>query len=375
VPQVLCPAIVGREAERSVLRDALAGAMAGEGQCVLLVGEPGIGKSRLAREVAGWAADAGVPVVTGRAVPSSGSAGYRPITEALSQLLRRWPVPVEEPRLDPWLALLQPLVPAFVDRWGTAEAPASLRAEAVLQLVRCTVRAGLVVVLEDLHWADPDPVALVEYLADNLADMPMLLVLTLRDSQISPSLDRARRQRGRSRTTYLELDRLDQEQAAAMVRACDPDAATDAVARIEQASEGVPLLIEELLASPGLPADFAATVKARLAALPRHQREVIEAAAVLGRRFDWELLPAITGASEHAVAEGLSAGIESLLLTSHGGELRFRHALTQEAVLDTLLPPRQRQLAGLALATLSARPELDDGRRELAVDLALRAGR
>ena len=259
--------IIGREAELGVLREALAAAMEGEGQCVLLAGEPGIGKSRLAREVAGWAADNGVPVVTGRAVPAAESAAYRPITEALSQLLRRWPVP-DDPALGPWLALIQPLVPAFIDRSGSADPPASLRAEAVLQLVRHTVPAGLVVVLEDLHWADPDSVALVEYLADNVADVPMLLVLTLRDSQISPALDLARRQRGRSRMTYLALDRLDDEQVAAMVRACDPDTASDAVARIEQASEGVPLLVEELLASPGLPADFAATVKARLAALP-----------------------------------------------------------------------------------------------------------
>ena len=299
--------IVGRDAELRALRQALTNTLADNGHCVLLVSEPGIGKSRLAREVAGWATEQGVPVVTGRAVPASMSTAFRPVTEALLQLFRRRPLP-NEPGLEPWLPLLQPLLPVLIEPSPTPDAPASLRGEAVLQLVSRVIPTGLVVLLEDLHWADPDTVSVVEYLADNLARTPVLLVLTLRDSPASAAFDGARRQRGRPGVTYLALDRLDHDQSAAMVRACQPDAASDVIDRIQQTSEGVPLLVEELLASPGLPADFAATVKARLSALSGEQREVIEAAAVVGRQFDWELLPVITGQSEDAVASAARGG-------------------------------------------------------------------
>ncbi len=135
------------------------------------------------------------------------------------------------------------------------------------------------------------------------------------------------------------------------------------------------MLVEDLLASPGLPADFAATVSARLDALPGGQRDVIAAAAVLGRQFDWELLSAMTGQDDDAVAAALGAGVDSLLLISRGPEVRFRHALTRDAVLATLLAPRQRQFAASALGALAAAyPQLDEARHELAVDLALRAG-
>jgi DNA-binding CsgD family transcriptional regulator len=340
----------------------------------MLVGEPGIGKSRLAREVASWATDRGVPVATGRAVPASGSTAYRPITEALLQLFRHRPLP-DESDLDPWIPLLQPVLPALVDRSLTVEVPASLRGEAVLRLVSRMIPAGLVVILEDLHWADPDTVALVEYLADNLSGTSLLLVLTFRDSPDTTVLDVARRKRGRPGVTYLGLERLGQEQSAAMVRACRPDAADEVVQRIGETADGIPLLVEDLLASPGLPTDFAATVKTRVWALPPEQREVIQAAAVLGRQFDWDLLPAVVGQTTEAVSDALAAGLESLLLSSHGAELRFRHALTRDAVIDMLLPPHQRRLAASALARLtSAHPVLDGGRREVAADLAIRAG-
>jgi DNA-binding CsgD family transcriptional regulator len=374
VTQQRCPVVVGREMELHALDQALSEAMTGHGRCTLLVGEPGIGKSRLAREVTGWAAELGVAVATGRAVPTSVSAAYRPITEALLQLLRHRAIP-DEPSLQPWLPLLQPLLPALVEPSAVAEAPPSLRGEAVLRLVNRVIPTGLVVLLEDLHWADPDTVMLVEYLADNLAGTPVLLILTMRDSPDTAALELARRQRGRPGIIYLGLDRLDHDEMAAMVRACQPDVADDVMSRIQQTSDGIPLLVEELLASPGLPEDFAATVMARLATLSAEEQRVIEAAAVLGRQFDWELLPAMTGQSHEAVAEALAVGVESLLLISQGPELRFRHALTRDAVLDTLIPPDQRRLATSGLATLrSTHPDLEGGRRELAVDLALRAG-
>jgi hypothetical protein len=157
---VLCPVLVGRRAEIQALESALAAALAGQGGCAVITGEAGIGKSRLIRELARMAADRQVPVMMGRAVPASASAPYRPVTEALLQLLRRRPLP-DDPSLAPWLPHLIGLLPGVTadiptpspDRGVDSQA---LRGEAVLRLLRRLGPDGLVVIMEDLHWADPD---------------------------------------------------------------------------------------------------------------------------------------------------------------------------------------------------------------------------
>jgi len=366
--------IVGRERELDALGQAVTAAAAGQGQCVLLVGEPGIGKSRLARQAVDWALERGGRLAAGRAAPGSTSTAYGPVANFLLQLLRNTPLPAG-PGMAPWLPLLKPLLPTLIGGRAAPEVSPSLRGEAVVQLLGRVGHRPLVVLLEDLHWADRDTVSLVEYLADNLSGLPALLVMTLRDSPVSAALEAAWRLRSLPWASYLALERLTEHQSAAMVRACRPGADDRLVGRIQATAEGVPLLVEELLASPGLPGDFKAGVDARLSALTSDQREVIEAAAVLGRHFDWQLLPAMTGLSEEVVGEAVAAGLKAMLLTSHGSALGFRHALTREAVLDSLVPPRQRQLALAGLGALTdAGTVLSGGDREVAIDLALRGG-
>ena len=136
MPQVL----VGRRAEIQALGSALARALAGEGGCAVITGEAGIGKSRLIRELSQMAAARRVPVVAGRAVPASASAPYRPVTEALLQLLRRRPLP-DDPSLAPWLPHVAVLLPGSVVGGRAAHSGGgvdsqALRGEAVLQLLR-----------------------------------------------------------------------------------------------------------------------------------------------------------------------------------------------------------------------------------------------
>src|SRR5258708_3724149 len=160
-----------------------------------------------------------------------------------------------------------------------------------------------------------------------------------------------------------------------MVHACIPGAEADLLRRVQASAEGIPLLVEDLLASPGLPESFTETVRERLAGFSESQRSVIEAAAILGRHFDWELLPAVSGQTADLVAETLGLAIGQLLGSADRTSFRFRHALTRETVLDTMLPPRQRALASAALAVLdAAHPGLEGGLRELAAELANRAG-
>jgi DNA-binding CsgD family transcriptional regulator len=376
VGQVLCPILVGRHTEVQALESALDEAMAGRGGCVVVTGEAGIGKSRLLRELARLADDRHVPAVTGRAVPAAASAPYRPVTEALQQLLRRRRLP-DDPSLAPWLPHLAVLLPGAVPDGpaapgGGADSP-PVRGEAVLQLLDRVKPRGLVVALEDLHWADPDTVALVEYLADNAGGQPLLFAVSLRPEPPSPASDLARRQRGRPGIVHLPLGRLSERDVADMIAACSPDADDRARSRVGRTSEGVPLFVEELLASGGVPESIGETVRSRLAEFPANERAVLETAAVLGRHFDWEILPAASGRAPEVVTRALARAVERVLVIADETGFQFRHALIREAVLGAMLPPRQREVAAAALAAVeAAHPR--GGWRDVAADLAARAG-
>src|SRR6202044_2314095 len=106
--------------------------------------------------------------------------------------------------------------------------------------------------------------------------------------------------------------------------------------------------------SPGVPDSFAEMVRARLAGFSPDERRVLEAAALLGRNFDWQLLAAAAGAGPAVVSASLERAVASQLLTADGDVFRFRHALTREAVAAGLLPPARRSLAGSALAAVEA---------------------
>ena len=379
VGEVLCPVLVGRRAEIQALESALAGALAGRGGCAVITGEAGIGKSRLIRELARMAAGRQVPVVMGRAVPASASAPYRPVTEALLQLLRRRPLP-DDLSLAPWLPHLTVLLPEAVadDRvthpsgWVDSQA---VRGEAVLRLLRRLGPDGLVVAMEDLHWADPDTVSLVEYLADNAVGQPVLFACSLRTEPPSPASALARRQRGRAGIVHLPLGRLSEREVAEMIAACSPDADAEEHSRVGRASEGVPLFVEELLASSGIPESISETVRERLAEFPDRERAVLEAAAVMGHHFDWEILPEASGQPTEVVSRALARAVDRVLITADGARFQFRHALTREAVLMSTLPPRLRRAAANALAAVdAAHPDLERGWRDVAADLAARSG-
>jgi DNA-binding CsgD family transcriptional regulator len=380
VGEVLCPVLVGRRAEIQALESCLGRALVGQGGCAVITGEAGIGKSRLIRELARMAADRQVLMVTGRAVPASASAPYRPVMEALLQLLRRRPLP-GDPSLAPWLPHLAALLPGAVvggggpARLGRGMDSQAVRGEAVLRLLRGLGPDGLVVALEDLHWADPDTVSLVEYLADNAVGQPLLLAVSLRTEPPSPASDLARRQRGRAGIVQLPLPRLSEREVMEMIAACSPGADATVGSRVGRVSEGVPLFVEELLASPGVPASISETVQGRLAGFSAAERAVLEAAAVMGRRFDWEILAAASGQTPEVVSRALARAVDLALVAADGAEFQFRHALTREAVLTSTLPPRLRRVAANTLAVVeAAHPGLEGGWRDVAADLAARSG-
>jgi DNA-binding CsgD family transcriptional regulator/tetratricopeptide (TPR) repeat protein len=262
------------------------------------------------------------------------------------------------------------------DPGAHGEASAAVRGEAVIHLLRALgAELGVLIVLEDMHWADPDTVAVVDYLGANLATERVLCVLTSRDDPPSAGLDVIRRLRGRPGVTHLALARFDDAQVARMVRACVPGASDATVAEVQATADGVPLLVEELLASPGVPGSFADTVAARVSAFGPDERVVLDAAALVGRSFDWQLLPAATGLPRDVVVASLARAVDCLLVSVDDDRFRFRHALTREAVLQAMLPPRRAELAARCLAAIDALdPHLAGPWRETAADLALQAG-
>lgn len=373
-PVVPCPVVVGRAAEMATMTAALDAAVAGRGGVAFVVGEAGMGKSRLVHELAGMAIDRGAVVLRGRAVPGSSTAAFRPLAEALAALLPA--TELDDDELGPWLPALAGVVPTLALSATGVETSAPVRSEAILRLLHAASgQKGVLLVLEDLQWADPETIAVVEHLSDNLQRVPVLCVATVRSEEESAARDLVHRVASRRTAEVVELTRLNDAQVAAMVFNCASDATKDAIARVMELSDGVPFLVEEMLVSPGLPVSLADGVRTRLATLPESHRQVLLTAAAFGTTFDWRLLPMATGLDEAEVVDALERGVTSQLLAVEGEGFRFRHALTGEAVFQSVIPPRRRALAAAALAALDGTP--DDGagdRRQAAARLAERAG-
>ena len=397
--QVLCPVLVGRDEETGHLQAALTAAQAGHGGTVLLTGEAGIGKSRLVRELARAAGADGFTVLTGRAVAGGVPTPFRPFAEALVSAGRAGRLPVSA-ELDPFRPALGRLVP----EWRQPQAAAGDESlvylgEAVLRLLRVlSPDTGCLLVLEDLHWADRETLALLEYLADNLSAERVLCAGTLRDEEGGEAAVLAAALEARGSAAVLPLARLDPAAMARMAAACVgaaqlPDTIQSFVAG---QAEGIPFLVEEVLAgligegalterdgswhaadlvTAAVPATFADAVRRRLDAVDADSRQVLGAAAVLGRRFDWALLSPVTGMADAAVVAALRRGVGLQLVAADRESFRFRHALTHEAVLAALLPPERALLAGRALAAVeAAHPGVPGAWCMLAADLAERAG-
>ena len=161
------------------LRDALALPASGHGGVFVLRGEPGVGKSRLAATVLAEAEQAGMAVLAGRAVRSAAPTPMRPLGEALLGWLRTGSVP-DDTRLAPYLPALGRLAPQLGTPPGDGGSSVMLIGEGLLRLASALEGPGVLLVVEDLHWADPETLGVLEYVADNARDVPLVVVATTR---------------------------------------------------------------------------------------------------------------------------------------------------------------------------------------------------
>ncbi len=395
---MLCPVVVGRERELEVLRACLTAAANGAGGVVGLVGDAGVGKTRLCREVVTTAQAAGMTVLSGRSVPSETPVPYRPLTESFLAAFRDGP-PSGAHDLVGFGGHLARLVPAWHagDAGGAEESPVLL-GEAVVRLLRAAgeERSGCVLVLEDLHWADAETLAVVEYLADALRTEKVVTICTSRPTGTAVEL--LTRLRHRDAAALIGVEPLAVDDVERLVGAClaTADAPQALLSLITTHSDGNPFLAEELLAglvasdaltfdggrwttshelTPTVPFSFADSIRQRLAALDATSRDVLSAAAVLGRSFDWELLPGVAQVDGRAVLDALRRGIDEQLIEVEGHGFKFRHALTREALVGELLPPEHRDFATRAWPAIErANPGLPGAWCELAAELAEAAG-
>jgi DNA-binding CsgD family transcriptional regulator len=323
---------VGRGRELGRLGHALDAAQAGRGTTALVGGEAGIGKTRLAAELAGRARGAGFEVLLGRSIDLVGTElPYQPFVEALRPLgaLRR----VDGRAAGSQLRVFEQTLALLTDR--AAVAPVLL-------------------VLEDLHWADTSTLDLVVFLAHNLHDRRVLLVATYRADEPSSS-ERMRRLAGGVRRSgsalMLELGPLDREELAALLAthagAPLPVALTDAIAA---RSEGNPFFAEELLAAGDrgreLPRGLRDLLLQRVARLDPATQGLLRLAAAAGRDVGYPLLRAVAARPEPDLRQSLRRAVEHGVLVAEQatGGFRFRHALLAEAVYTTILPGEREEL-------------------------------
>ena len=373
--RVSSPVVVGRDAELHTIESALDRAAGGETVHLLVAGEAGVGKTRLTSEAARLAADRGFRVLRGDCGNVGGSSlPYGPFVEALRNLAIELG-PVETAAVaGPAARDLTRLVPAFgsLDEASSQSEPVQARLfEALFGLFqRLAERSPVLLIVEDLHWADSATRETIAYLVRALRDLPVLLIGTFRSDELHrrhallpwlAELDRG------GRVERIDLARLDRIQMATMLTAilgAQPE--PELVADVYRRSDGNPFFAEELLAAsrqgragPRLPPTLREILLAHVAAVPETATAVLRVAAVAGRRVEHELLAEVAGLPEDELLDGLRAAVGGHLLVVETGEgverYAFRHALVQEVVYDDLLPGERRNLHRAFAEALEAR--------------------
>jgi DNA-binding CsgD family transcriptional regulator len=396
--------IVGRDNEFRQVRDAVTAARAGRGGALFFVGEGGIGKSRLAAAAADLGFETGMQVLRGRGSAIGPIVPYRSLTEALLSLLRSGD-PIDVTALGPYRLALARLVPD----WGepTAEADGEslvILAEAVLRLIGLAGRhRGCMVTLDDLQDTDPETLAVLEYLIDNLGQQPTLLVGALRDDP-SPALELARSAAQRGTGTLIELNRLTRAEVDLLVVEClgaRPEDVPETVAELLWAGGmGNPFRTEELLGGMAdggllvrgpdggwvvverlladLPASLTRSVTRRIDLLSPPAREVLTMAAVLGCQFPLAVLRVATGTEYRDLLNHLHGERAAQFVVPDDetpDRYVFRHALLREAVLTLVTPAERPDLARrVANAVETVYPELPGEWCQVCAGLWLDAG-
>ncbi|MDX2946790.1 helix-turn-helix transcriptional regulator [Streptomyces caniscabiei] len=332
--------LVGRETELARLADVLDGLSGpGHGPAVVdVTGAAGIGKSRLVSEFCARAREKGMTVLRGRATEYERHLPYQPLADALADL-------------DTGTGIPSPFAEASaMDRFALQRAAA-----AFLTRIAHTGN-GLVVVLDDVHWADPASLELLDHLVRHPPRRaPVVIVVARRERQTAPRLV-ASLTRGVEAGTVLrlELGPLDRD---ACLAALAPGRPADLAAELYTASEGNPLYFLALLQA-GRPAGLSSLLLDELTPLTDGQRRTVQAVAVLGDHATPALVAAVTGRPEHELDPDFrELTARDLARPGPDGRWTLRHPVLRSLVHDTTDPTlrtRMHHLAAVELARIGA---------------------
>ena len=410
---------VGREEERRLLRSRFELAREGEGQVVLIVGEPGIGKSRLVQTLREELALRGEPQLW---VECAGSPFYAntpffAVTDMLQQALafRGDESPAERlagleralelagQKLEESVPLLAPLLGLELPegRYPALRVSGEQERRMLLGALSGWVFGAArvqpaVMVLEDLHWVDPSTMALQEILVEQAATAALLLVYTARPEFRAPWPLHAHH----AQITLARLAKRHVREMAARV-ASETPLSEELLDTVVARTDGVPLFVEELTkavveagaaaAAHGVPVTLADSLMARLDRLGP-AKEVAQVASVIGREFSWRLLREVASHTEEALGAALGRLADAELVYARGlppdSTYVFKHALVQDTAYSSLLRGRRRELHRRAAEALASghggsppAPEVlaqhwtEAGDAERGVELWRRAGR
>jgi class 3 adenylate cyclase/tetratricopeptide (TPR) repeat protein len=398
--------LVGRDLELGLLMDRWGLARDGEGQVVLLSGEPGMGKSRILTALRERLEGEGAKAMRFQCSPYYVNSAFWPSINNFERALKFERDETAESKLDKLEALIvghyglprsdvrfvaAMLSVPYDRRYGELEmTPQKFKDETLRTLVDITEAAAKkqpsVLLFEDLHWADPTTLEVLDLMIDRVKTIPLLIVLTHRPEFLNRWSDHGH-------VIGLNLSKLTRAQSAAMVsRVAEGKALPEGLLeQILVKTDGVPLFVEELtksilesgeLTDKGDHYDYAGSARnvtipatlrdSLMARLDRYApvKEVAQMGAAIGREFSYELIAAVAPSSEAQLDDALKQLIESGLAFRRGtppeANYTFKHALIQDAAYDSLLKSRRQELHGRIAREIEARfPQTKDTEPEV----------
>ncbi|HET8943220.1 MAG TPA: AAA family ATPase, partial [Dehalococcoidia bacterium] len=374
---------VCREGERQQLRQLLERTAAGAGGLVLVRGEAGIGKSRLCEEAAAEASERGVLTVTGHCYEMEGGPPYLPFAEALEAMARSLAPETLKAALagrGPEVAKIVPDVRRMLPDIGSpVELPPEHERLYLFNSIRdflaaATSAAPVMVVAEDLQWADDSTLLLLQYLAQHLPSMRLLVIATYRDAEVEAGrpLARAIEELNRQRLARtISLKRFDEAGLGSMLLALSGHAPPPPLVRvIYRETEGNPFFAEELfthLSDEGalfdlegrwrenlevgetdVPESLKLVLSRRLQRVGENCQRMLTAAAVIGRAFAFELLDAVSEMGTETLLDALDEAERAHLVISSTDDsvaaFRFNHELIRQTLLSQVSAARRQRL-------------------------------
>lgn len=385
---------VGRRRELDELLSGLRDALAGQGRLFLIGGHPGIGKSRLADELAASNRSHGARVVWGRCWEAGGAPAYWPWVQAMRGYLRDVDPEILRAQLGPGAPFVAQLIPEIRERVRDLPEPPSLDPETArfrlfdataTFLTRAASGQPLIVILDDLHASDTPSLLLLQFVADAVQDARILTVGAYRDTELGPGHPLL--------VTLAELSRKPVTRTILLQGLAEPDVTrfielttgftppAPLVKAIHRQTEGNPLFVGEvvrLLAREGrleqaaetqtwrlnVPVGLRQVIARRLAHLSAECNRVLILASVLGREFTLDALEQISAVRGDQLLGILDEAASARVVTDVPGapnRLRFAHALIRDALYDDLTPTRRvrlhRQIGELLETLYAANPE------------------